>query len=153
VQDFLVVMDPPAINQPGGTRLAVELRGADQIPTPGLYNPASGASASDRVGFRGNLLNPNYACEAFRYAGPNLGIDVFGNWDYSALESVLGRPSAEGLTPYVLEAQLDSIRDSEGFLPRYMNMRLVMENNIAADPALSPSLRSIGVAFRIDNSQ
>jgi hypothetical protein len=153
VQDLLVVMDPPALAQPGGTRITVELRGADVIPTPGLYNPASGASASDRTGFRGNLLNPKYACEAYRFAGPDLGIEVFGRWDYAANSDVLGRPTAEGLTPYVLESQLDAIRDSGGYLPRYMNMRLIMENNITAQPALSPSLRSIGIAFRIDNNQ
>ena len=36
-----------------------------------------------------------------------------------------------------------------GLLPRYLNLRLSMTNNVDVSPALSPSLRSMGVIYRV----
>ena len=102
------------------------------------------------MNLRGNLLNPNYACEAYRYAGVDLGIEAFGAWDYAARPDLFARPTASGLTPYVSDSQLDSIRDSGGSLPRYLNLRLIFENNINSQVVRPPSLLSLGVAFRLE---
>ena len=85
------------------------------------------------------MLNPNYACEAYRYAEGNSGTG------FSA-----PRITADGLTAYVTQDRLGEIRNElTGLLPRYMNFRLVMTNNIDVTPAISPSLRSMSVVYRM----
>jgi hypothetical protein len=57
---------------------------------------------------------------------------------------------ADGLTAYVTQDRLDTIRNPlTGLLPRYMNFRLVMTNNIDVTPAISPSLKSMSVVYRV----
>ncbi|MCC6783207.1 MAG: hypothetical protein IT457_10225 [Planctomycetes bacterium] len=134
VQDMMAILDPPAARQPGGTRIDVEFRGVRTLTRPDPYDP----NTSDAVDTRRNLLNPNYACEAYRYAMSNPG------------ESNDPRVVAEGLTPYVKEGELDTIRDPANLLlPRFMNFRLVMENNISSNPTQAPALRGMGIVFRV----
>ena len=130
--------DPPSARQPAGTSVVVELRGAEifgtpaQLP-PALYDPS--APGGDAFDTRGTLLNPNYACEAYRYAQANV--------------AGAARVPATNLTRYVAEDQLDLIRMPNNLLPRYLNLRLVMQNNVDVTPALSPSLRSMCVVYRV----
>ena len=92
---------------------------------------------------RGNLLNPNYACEAYRYSQVNHSTGV-------GLTRDAARVSATGLTRYVTEDQLSLIRSqANNLLPRFMNMRVVMTNNVDVTPALAPSLRSMSVMYRL----
>lgn len=135
-EDLVVQMDPPLARQPAGTSVVVELRGAESFDRSNvLYNPSFsqfGQTADDTVGGRGNLLNANYACEAYRY------------------ETGTARVAAEGLTRYVTDDRAIDLRNSAtGKLPRFINMRLVMTNNIDVTPALSPSLRSVSIVYRI----
>ena len=77
--------------------------------------PAKGSrpAAKPSTG-RGNLLNPNYACEAYRYSTAN---------DFL---TGAARVIATGLTQYVTEDQIGVIRDpATGLLPRFLNVRLV----------------------------
>jgi hypothetical protein len=136
IQDFVSLLDPPLSQQPVGTSIVLELRGAQDFANSGaLYDP----SQNDTVAGRGNLLNPNYACEAYRYSQPNSG----GAFDTP-------RVVATGLTAYVTEDRLSQIRNPlTGLLPRYINFRLVMTNNVEATPAISPSLRSMSVVYRM----
>lgn len=145
ISDLVVQLDPPQARQPAGTSVVVEMRGADDFGNAGaLYNPsfaAGGQTPSDAFNTRGNLLNPNYACEAYRYSTPN---------------TAAGSPrvAADGLTRYVTEDQLNLIRNpATNLLPRYMNLRVVMTNNVEVTPALSPSLRSMSVVYRMTPNQ
>ncbi|MFY9343876.1 MAG: hypothetical protein WAT39_15405 [Planctomycetota bacterium] len=141
ITELAVQMDPPQTRQPAGTTVVVEMRGADTFGNAGLlYNPSfslSGQTASDAFDTRGNLLNANYACEAYRYSTANTAAGA-------------ARVTADGLTRYVTEDQLALIRDpATQLLPRYMNLRVVMTNNVDVSPALSPSLRSMSVVYRM----
>jgi hypothetical protein len=132
-RDLLVQLDPPSTGQPNGTSVVVELRGAEDFGNAGFVYDRL---ADDAFDTRGNLLNPNYACEAYRYSTPN----------------VIGMPrvSATGLTRYAASDQLSLIRDPiTGALPRYLNLRVVMTNNVDVTPTLSPSLRSMSVVYRL----
>lgn len=141
IKDMVVQIDPPQKDQPAGTFVVVEMRGANSFGNSGvLYNPSFAAPApnapSDAFDTRGNLLNPNYACEAYRYSTAN----------------VAGAPRvvASGLTRYVTEDQLGQIRDpGTQLLPRFLNLRVVMTNNVDVAPALSPSIRSMSVVYRM----
>lgn len=108
-----------------------------------LYDPATSdapnddATAVPPVTGRGNLLNVNYACEAYRYSTANT--------------AGAPRVTATGLTRYVTEDQINLIRNpATGLLPRVPNLRLVMTNNVDVSPALSPSLRSMNVVYRME---
>jgi len=168
VDNLVVQIDPPQSRQPAGTSVVVELRGVEGFgndgtdqPTPqdvlpSIYNPTYGDAANDRIPGdlvdvddpdsatdtfgRGNLYNPNFSCEAFRYSTANLDGGQ--------------RVQIDGLTRYVTEDQIDEIRNpATGLLPRFMNVRLVMTNNNDVVPSLSPSLRSMSVTYRLLPSQ
>lgn len=153
ISDLVVQMDPPQARQPAGTSVVVEIRGAEDFDKANtLYNPVfagAGEVPSDRAADvpgpplllgRGNLLNANYACEAYRYSTANA--------------PDAPRVAASGLTRYVTEDQLNLIRlPGSDLLPRYMNLRLVMTNNVDVTPALSPSLRSMSVVYRVQSNQ
>ena len=136
ISDFTSLLDPPLAQQPAGTSIVFEIRGANDFANDDvLYNPGN----NDTVAARGNLLNPNYACEAYRYAEGNSGTGFTSP-----------RVLADGLTAYVTQDRLDTIRNPlTGLLPRYMNFRLVMTNNIDVTPAISPSLKSMSVVYRV----
>jgi hypothetical protein len=136
IRDFASLLDPPLSQQPVGTSIVLELRGAQDFANSGtLYNPTT----NDTVAARGNLLNPNYACEAYRYSQANSG---------AAFDAP--RVAATGLTAYVTEDRISQIRNPlTGLLPRYINFRLVMTNNVEATPTISPSLRSMSVVYRM----
>ena len=147
MSDLIVQLDPPQAFQPAGTSVVLELRGAESFGNSNvLYNPVfeqAGQIPDDTFDGRGNLLNPNYACEAYRYSQANHSVGLQGSRDTA-------RVAATGLTRYVTEDQLDEIRDpATGLLPRYFNIRLVMTNNVDVTPSLSPSLRSMGVIYRV----
>lgn len=151
VTNLVTQLDPPAGRQPAGTSVVLELRGVEAIgdPTadPGLYNPTfdgAGQTPDDTFDGRGNLLNPNYACEAFRYSQANYAEGhLTGGGDQP-------RVGTTGLTRYVTEGQLGQIRNpATGLLPRYLNARLTMTNNVDVTPALSPSLRSMAIVYRV----
>lgn len=143
ISEVVIQMDPPQARQPAGTSVLVEMRGAITFGTPAtlaLYNPSFGPNANDTFDGRGNLLNANYACEAYRYSTAN--------------NAGAARVSAEGMTRYVTEDQLNLIRDpATQLLPRFMNMRIVMNNNVDVSPTLSPSLRSMSVVYRTQPNQ
>ncbi|HLQ37056.1 MAG TPA: hypothetical protein VK348_04605, partial [Planctomycetota bacterium] len=148
VSDLVTQLDPPAARQPAGTSVTLEFRGAADIGTTAaqrdLYNRTlfdtntPPRQIGDRILLRGNLLNPSFACEAYRYTRPNSGAS-----------GDTARILVPGLTAYVDREHLDSIRDANGLLPRYLNMRLVMTNNVFVTPALSPSLRSFAIIYRM----
>ncbi|HEB52939.1 MAG TPA: hypothetical protein ENI87_06765 [bacterium] len=139
--DVVVQVDPPQTRQPAGTGVVVELRGCETFTNSSrLYNPVFGSTADDAFDTRGNLLNANYACEAYRYSTANV--------------AAAPRIAASGLTRYVTEDQLSEIRDpATGLLPRFLNPRLVMTNNVDVSPALSPSLRSMSIVYRLAPGQ
>ncbi len=140
IADVQTLMDPPVAVQPGGTSVLVELRGAGSFDQATLYDQ----QANDGMATRGNLLNPNYACEAYRYASPNGGPGA------TATMTPDVRVAASGLTPYVDLDHIDSIRDPlTNLLPRYMNFRLVLRNNIDSNPAGVPILRSFALVYRV----
>jgi hypothetical protein len=140
IADLLVQLDPPQARQAVGTTVIAEVRGVEEI-APGvaagtsLYAPDPTNRATDSFNQRGQLLNPNYACEAFRYSQQNI--------------SGAPRVDAVGLTRYVTDDQLGLIRRPDGRLPRYMNVRITMTNNLNTTPAVSPSLRSLQLAYRV----
>jgi len=140
MSDVLVQLDPPQTRQPAGTGVVVELRGAETIENSGeLYNPIFGASADDTL-TRNNLLNANYACEAYRYSTAN----------------VAGSPriATTELSAYVTEDRIEEIRNpGTGLFPRFLNPRVVMTNNVDVSPALSPSLRSMSIVYRMQLGQ
>ena len=131
--DMLLVQDPPAATQPAGTSVVVELRGAGSFDQSDTIWDKPNEDSFDQ---RGNLLNPNYACEAYRYATPNSGGGT-------------PRIAASGLTPYRIEKDLDDIRSTSGQLPRYMNVRITFENDVVSEPSQTPFLRSLVVAYRM----
>lgn len=146
--DVLVQLDPPQSRQPAGTGVVVELRAAEVIAnTQELYDPIVNdrlPSTDPVTGVfdpgRGNLLNANYSCEAYRYSTANV--------------NTAPRIVATGLTAYVTEDQVTDIRDpSTGLYPRFLNPRLVMTNNVDVSPTLSPSLRSMSIIYRLAPSQ
>ena len=138
IKDMASRMDPPVNRQPAGTSVVLEFRGAETIEHANVYDRLG--TNGDQVVLRGNLLNPNYACEAYRYSTPNSGT----NGDTA-------RVIATRLTPYVTEDRLAELRSpATGLLPRYINLRLIMTNNISVTPALLPSLRSLTVVYRMD---
>lgn len=148
ISDLLIQLDPPLARQPAGTSVVAEVRGAEEFDNSGvdlaepnntapLFNPALNL----QFNARGNLLNPNYACEAYRYSTANL-------------EDGSARVQATRLTRYVTEDQLSLLRDpATNLLPRLMNLRLTMTNNVSVTPALSPSLRSVGIVYRLQMPQ
>lgn len=143
IVDLVTQLDPPQSRQPAGTSVVLEIRGAETFANSGvLYNPTftlAGQTANDTFDGRGNLLNANYACEAYRYAQPNSGT---GN--------DTPRVAATGLTRYVTDDQIGLIRNpASQLLPRFLNCRLTMTNNVDVSPALSPSLRSMSVIYRV----
>jgi hypothetical protein len=141
ISDLVVQLDPPLARQPAGTSVVVEIRGAEDFANSGtLYNP-SALPDGDKFDLRGNLLNANYACEAYRYSQANTN-------------TAAPRIAATGLTRYVTEDELNLIRTpGNNLLPRYLNLRLVMTNNVDVTPALSPTLRSMSVVYRVQASQ
>ena len=148
INDVVVQLDPPQARQPAGTSVVLEMRGAEAFDKSDvLYDPLSNdagfdftdAQGNDVTG-RGNLLNVNYACEAYRYSTANF--------------AGAPRVSANRLTRYVTEDQVGLLRDpATGLLPRFLNLRIVMTNNVDVSPALSPSLRSMNIVYRVQSSQ
>ena len=143
IRDLVSQMDPPISRQPAGTSVVLEFRAAQAFTNSDrLYNPsfATGTTPSDAFDTRGNLLNPNYACEAYRYSRGNAG----QNGDTP-------RIVATGLTAYVTEDRLGDLRDpANNLLPRFLNVRIGMTNNVDVTPAISPSLRSLSLIFRME---
>lgn len=139
IKDFVTVTDPPITDQPAGTGVTVEYRALADLPTTSTNTTPTAIYdkvIQDDPLKRGNILNPNYACEAFRYA--------------TAAGANAARQPATGMTPYVVEEQIDSLRDAtKGFLPRYMNWRVVFTNNTSVTPATSPALRSFSIVYRM----
>jgi hypothetical protein len=143
ISEFVSLLDPPLSRQPSGTSVVLEIRCADNFPRSGeiydsrLFVPTT--NTPETPSNRGNLLNPSYACEAYRYDQPNSGVSFTDP-----------RVDATGLTRYVTEDRLSTISNPlTGLLPRFMNLRLSMTNNVTVTPALSPSLRSMGVVYRM----
>lgn len=126
--DVVSLFDPPVERQPVGTSLSLEVRGIETIENNGLWN----RGAENRATQRQNLANPDYACEAFRYAMGEARVD------------------ASGVTPYVDLENLDRIRSQvSGLLPQYLNFRLIFENDINTAAPKRPSLRSMALLYRL----
>jgi len=137
VVDVVSIMDPPLEAQPAGTSVLLEIRGAETITRSALLWDRN---TENRALERNNLLNPQYACEAYRYAMGNPGSGSIGG----------ARVPAEGLTPYVDLEHVDSIRSPiTHLLPRFMNFRLVFENDINTSAPKRPSLKSLAIVYRV----
>ncbi len=94
------------------------------------------------------LLNTGYACEAYRYTGIHAATALAP----LSLDAT-PRIKVEGITPYVEEDELQQIRNGNtGLLPRYMNMRLIMENNVDSAPAVSPKINHVMLVFRMGST-
>ncbi|MEZ5964414.1 MAG: hypothetical protein R3F56_11260 [Planctomycetota bacterium] len=135
IVDLVAVMDPPLEQQPAGTKTVLELRGAESIANAERpWNRLANDRATARNGqpARFNLLNPSYACEAYRYAQAPV------------------RVAAEGLTPYADVEHIDELRTpGTGLLPRYLNFRIVLEADLAGARTPRPSLNAVGLAYRV----
>ena len=140
LQDIVVTMDPPV--QPSSATVELEMRGVDDFANATLYEPVGLAGDDDPL-TRGNLLNPNYSCEAYRYASPNPDVSGTG----------MARVSASGFTPYFDPfdvSSVNSVRDPlTGLLPRYLNLRVVMNAGLGNDPADVAFLESVSVTYRM----
>lgn len=136
VLDMVAIMDPPLERQPSGTSVLLEVRGAEIIArSTDLWDRA----AQNRATERNNLLNPDYACEAFRYAMANPGGMSTGP-----------RVTVDGLTPYASLENLDQLRGTlTRLLPRYINFRVVFENDINTSSPKRPSLKSLSLVYRV----
>lgn len=140
--DVVAVMDPPLELQPVGTSIALEVRGVEVIGVGGNVAGIWNRLTENRSMNRQNLLNPFYACEAYRYAMANPG---------SRNDP---RVAVEGMTPYVDLEQIGTLRNQiTGLLPRYMNFRLIMENDIAISSPKRPSLKSLAIVYRMQTPQ
>lgn len=137
VVDMVAVMDPPLESQPTGTSVLLEVRGVETVARgTSIWNRITENRAVERF----NLLNPEYACEAFRYAMDNPGGGSLSG----------ARVPAEGLTPYVDLEHLDTIRNPvTRLLPRLMNFRLVFENDISKTAPKRPALNSLALVYRV----
>ena len=134
IRDITLILDGADV--PGDTEIAVEYRfgsGIENIDQ--LWNP----EADDTL-TRGNLRNPHYACEAFRYATDRPGFSQI-----SAL-----RVPVDLLTRYVTTEDLDDIRDGNGLLPRFFNLRMTMVNDVDGIQPLRPSLGGLATVFRLE---
>ncbi|MEM7198808.1 MAG: hypothetical protein AAF628_00980 [Planctomycetota bacterium] len=154
VSDVVSVFEPPLALQPAGTSVNLEYRFADtfqqrQRTGMGTEEPRIYDKTDNDTLRRGVLLNPNYACDAFRYASPNEGVNVTNLTGGLPTPVSTPRVTATGMTPYAGETDLDDLRDAAGLLPRYMNFRLIMTNAVDITPALSPSVRSMAVVYRM----
>jgi hypothetical protein len=164
IVDLVTIMDPPLSAQPVGTSVVVEVRGAEEFDNQDkIYSQPDELRLNANlttvwnniqvVKNRGNLLNPFYACEAYRYAlaNPFDTATIYHAVHTPTWQNFVGpRVKAKGLTHYVTEDRLDEIRSPTTLLlPRYLNFRIIMENNLGANPPISPSLKSFAVAFRV----
>ena len=147
VQDLVTQFDPPQNRQPAGTSILLEIRGAESFGNSAiLYDPNTNDSLGTAFGGtgvgRGNLLNPNYACEAYRYSKPNGG---------PAFDTP--RVRATELSAYVTQDNIGLLRlPATQLLPRFLNLRVTMSNNVQVSPAVSPSIRSLSVAYRMQQT-
>ncbi len=157
IEDFTAIMDPPLSRQPAGTSLVVEYRGAKSFDNDDklfVLQDDAGYTHVNIVQQRGNLLSPGYAEEAYRFAMENRFGTAYASFGVSPMPAAGPRVKATGLTPYVSEDDLDNLRDvATGLLPRFMNFRFVMSNNLAADPPLQPFLNSFQVAYRVSEGK
>ena len=157
IEDVVTIMDPPVSAQPVGTAVVVEYRGAQTFSNSNVifnqrddFDTTLGWTNVQLVQQRGNLLNPFYACEAYRYALPH-PMDTATVYQpvHTASWPSGPRVPATGLTNYVSEDRLDDLRLPNGLLPRLLNFRILMENNLEANPPISPKLKSFAVAYRV----
>ena len=44
---------------------------------------------------------------------------------------------------------MTTIRRPSGLLPQFLNYRIILENNMGANPPISPVVRSFAIAYRI----
>jgi hypothetical protein len=141
IVDMVAIMDPPLDKQPTGTAVQLEVRGAETITrATDLWNRA----VENRALQRNNLLNPEYACEAYRHAMANPGSS-------DPPQPTPGpRVPATGLTPYVDLEDIDRLRNPiTQLLPRFLNFRLVFENDINASAPKRPALKSMSLVYRV----
>ncbi len=126
--DFAVLLDPPLERLPDGTSIKIEFRGAQSFSkSDTLYVP----TATETAASRGNLLNPNYACEQYRYEKSD-------------------RVAASGLTPYVKHPKLLIDRTGKG--PRFLNWRFSFYNNTKVTPARVPFIDSFAIVYRVSKN-
>jgi hypothetical protein len=150
VRDVVAILDPPIDAQPAGTEVTVEVRTAQT-----LGNASTAADPWDLVGdqdlpgqqnprtalTRFNLLNPHFACDAYRYATANPS---------RTPNQPEVRVPATDLTPYAEVERIDGIRNpANGLLGRYLNYRLIMENDITVSAPRVPGLRSMAIVYRL----
>jgi hypothetical protein len=131
---FDVLLDPPQIRQAPGTKVIVEFSGLETAANiADIYDNVSPTAqgGDDRAATRRNLLNPNYACEAYRYKG------------FRAQPLV----DVTGITNYFED--VNRLKNSTGRAPRYLNYRLSLENNLQVNPATAPRVESFAVTYRL----
>ncbi|HHI78456.1 MAG TPA: hypothetical protein ENK02_00575 [Planctomycetes bacterium] len=122
---FSVLMEPRPENLPEGTDVILEFRGSEGFDKDDvIYAPDPKETAKSR----GNLLNPNYACEQYRYSR--------------------GRVAARGMTPYVKKIE-KLFNNRTGGAPRFLNWRITFVNNVNVTPARVPFVDFLGIVYRV----
>ncbi|PIE24363.1 MAG: hypothetical protein CSA62_03520 [Planctomycetota bacterium] len=127
--EFAIIMRPSPEKLPEGTKVLVEYRGSESFLNDDKIYAGITPSAGMRAKDFGNLLNPNFACEQYRYAGS-------------------ARVASQGVTAYKNKAnKLVSTRT--GVAPRFLNWRVTFINNTNVTPALVPYLDTFAVIYRL----
>lgn len=122
---FSVLMEPRPETLPEGTKVTIEFRGSEGFGKDDtLYLP----TATETAKSRGNLLNPNYACEQYRYSK--------------------GRVLARGMTPYFKKIE-KLFNNRTGGAPRFLNWRITFVNNVSVTPARVPFVDFLGIVYRV----
>jgi hypothetical protein len=127
--EFAVIMRPSPEQLPSGTKVIVEYRGSDSFDNDDTVYADVAISGTTRAADFGNLLNPNFACEQYRYSGS-------------------ARITSSEVTAY-REAPNDLVSSRTGVAPRFLNWRVTLINNTNVTPALVPYLDTFAVCYRV----
>ena len=154
IPNFNTVFEPPLNGLPGGTSIVAEYRGA------GAVDPAAWAAAPAQGGFAPNPsavnfpLDPRKAGDAHirKFDDRPVGGGPRGWWTYYYNRHVTG------YTNDVNELMDDNFTSqvagpNESFQPRdvrYLNWRFVFENNVEANPPITPRLDSFMLTYRFE---
>lgn len=124
--EFAILMSPAPEKLPQGTKVLVEYRGSETFDKA---DTVYAFKADETASSRGNLLNPHFACEQYRY-----------QWSARVLSS--------GFTNYVKDPD-DLINGDTLVAPRYLNVRFTFVNNTNVSPARIPFVDYFALAWRV----
>ena len=124
--EWSVLISPAPEDLPVGTKLDVEYRGCDRFDNSSVVWEANDTEVAAT---RGNLLNPHFACEQYRYQQSN-------------------RVSTSGIGNYVKDPDL--LMDPKTLVaPRFINWRFTFVNNTAVTPARVPYIDFMAITYRM----